>query len=214
VKSELEKVEKKFIFILLTFIVLLALVGCAKEKTKTAEEKPKETTQEEQKEEGGVKSMFQLKSTAFENEGNIPVKYANTGVSGGENISIPLSWENPPEGTKSFAIAMVDIHPIANNWVHWLVINIPSNITFLPEGASGTEKMPAGCKELNNTWGFEGYGGPQPPPGSGDHDYVTTIYALDVESIPLEKNTSLNQFQSAIEPHVLATAQLNGKFGR
>jgi hypothetical protein len=207
--------KKLLLLSVLAFIFLFTVVGCAEKKTETIPEKPKETVKEEPKEEkGGEESMFQIKSSAFEHGGKIPVKYANTGVSGGENISIPLTWENPPEGTKSFAIAMVDIHPIANNWVHWLVINIPSSANSIPEGASGTDKMPAGSKELNNTFGFVGYGGPQPPPGSGDHEYVTTIYALDVENISLDENTTLGEFQSAIEGHVLAKAQLSGKFGR
>ncbi len=197
-----------------TFIFLFAVVGCAEKKNETAPEKPKETVKEEPKEKGGEESMFQIKSPAFEYGGKIPAKYANTGVSGGENISISLKWENHPGSTKSFAIAMVDIHPIANNWVHWLVINIPSSANSIPEGASGTDKMPSGSKELNNTFGFVGYGGPQPPPGSGDHEYVTTIYALDVENISLDENTTLGEFQSAIEGHVLAKAQLSGKFGR
>jgi Raf kinase inhibitor-like YbhB/YbcL family protein len=158
--------------------------------------------------------VFALKSSAFEDGQRMPVKYANTGVGGGQNISIPLSWENPPEGTKSFAVATVDRHPVANNWVHWLVINIPGSVISLPEGASGTNNMPAGAKELNNTFGFQGYGGPQPPPGTGDHDYETTIYALNVEGLNLEANTSLGQFMDAIQGRVLGSAKLTGKFSR
>ncbi len=105
--------------------------------------------------------MMQLKSSAFADGQSIPTKYANTGVSGGQNVSIPLEWSGAPAETKSFALAIVDRHPIANSWVHWLVINIPKTASMLAEGASRTNKMPTGAKELNNTFGNLGYGGPQ-----------------------------------------------------
>ena len=41
-----------------------------------------------------------------------------------QNISPPLEWEDAPEGTRSFALAFVDRHPVARNYVHWLVADI------------------------------------------------------------------------------------------
>lgn len=197
-------------FLILTVIIVVTLLvsGCAEK----AVEKP--SKQPTEKPTGGGGKVFTLESSAFEDGQKMPVKYANTGVSDGENVSIPLSWENPPEGTKSFAIVMVDRHPIANNFVHWLVINIPSSETSLPEGASGTDKMPAGSKELDSTFGSQGYGGPQPPPGSGDHDYETTIYALSVEALALDADVSLSEFTSAIQDKILGSTRLTGKFSR
>lgn len=201
--------------ILLSLVLPVILVGCSKTTQPAKEAKTVQTKEKSaEKSKGGEGKVFQLTSSAFGNGQSIPVKYANKGVSGGENISIPLSWENAPEGTKSFAIAMVDRHPIADNWVHWLVINIPASATSLAEGASGSNKMPASAEELNNTFGYVGYGGPQPPPGSGDHDYETTIYALNVEKLSLNANTTLDQFLSAIEGQTLGTAKLTGKFLR
>jgi len=55
---------------------------------------------------------------------------------GGKNISVPVSWKNVPAGAKSFALSIVDPHPVAQNWVHWLVINIPKEVTVIEEGAS------------------------------------------------------------------------------
>ncbi|MBI4744608.1 MAG: YbhB/YbcL family Raf kinase inhibitor-like protein [Actinobacteria bacterium] len=161
-----------------------------------------------------VESSFKLKSSAFENNQTIPAKYANTGVSGGENISVPLSWENPPGDVKSFAVSIIDRHPIADNWVHWLVINIPANTTSLPEGASGSDKIPGGSLELNNTFGFKGYGGPQPPPRSGAHNYEVTMYALNTEGISLTGEISASEFESAVNGKVIAKATLIGKFSR
>lgn len=163
---------------------------------------------------GGGKNQFELVSTAFEDGKVMPSKYARAGVTGGQNISVPLEWNNAPEGTKSFALACVDRHPIANNWVHWLVINIPKDTHRIPEAASGTSKMPAGSKELNNTFGDRGYGGPQPPKGSGPHKYEFTLYALSVDGFNLELQTSLSRFLKAIEGKVLGEAKTIGIFER
>jgi Raf kinase inhibitor-like YbhB/YbcL family protein len=155
---------------------------------------------------------LELSSPAFENGGKIPIQYVMPGA-GGKNISIPLVWKNAPAETKSFAISMVDIHPVAKSWVHWLIINIPASVNSLPEGASRSA-MPAGSKELKNSWGNIGYGGPQPPPGTGEHTYVITIYALKVESLDLPVEASLDDFRKAIEGKVLDSASISGKYGR
>lgn len=157
--------------------------------------------------------MFRVE-TDFEDGQRMPDKYANVGVPGGENVSIPLIWENSPEGTKSFAVAMVDRHTVADNWVHWLVINIPESATSLPEGASGGGDMPSPAKELNNTFGFPGYGGPQPPGGTGDHEYETTIYALDTETVPIEADTTLDEFMQAIDGNILESASVTGVYSQ
>lgn len=158
---------------------------------------------------GGV---MEISSAAFKDGEKIPIQYVMPGA-GGKNISLPLSWKNAPAGTKSFALSMVDPHPVAQNWVHWLVINIPASVNSLPEGAS-KKKMPAGSMELKNSFGDIGYGGPQPPKGTGDHPYVITIYALNVEKLNLSVNTTLTQFKKAIEGRVIESATITGKYGR
>ncbi|MBI4644749.1 MAG: YbhB/YbcL family Raf kinase inhibitor-like protein [Deltaproteobacteria bacterium] len=155
---------------------------------------------------------MQLSSTAFTDGGKIPVPYVMPGA-GGKNVSLPLNWSDAPAGAKSFALSMVDPHPVARNWVHWLVINLPPEVTSLPEGASG-KKMPAGALELNSSFGNPGYGGPQPPKGTGDHPYVVTIYALNVPRLDLGRQTTLAAFQKAMEGKILASASITGYFGR
>lgn len=159
-------------------------------------------------------TKFKLTSKSFEDGKVIPTKHATTSVSGGKNISIPLKWENAPKETKSFAISIIDLHPIANNWVHWFLINIPKDVNLIEEGASRTDKLPKGSKELNNTFGWLGYGGPQPPKGSGPHKYEITIYALDIEKFDLDEYAPLKVFQKAIEGHVIGTAKIVGVFER
>ncbi len=155
---------------------------------------------------------MEISSPAFKDGEKIPIQYVMPGA-GGKNISLPLSWKNVPAGTKSFALSMVDPHPVAQNWVHWLVINIPASVTSLPEGAS-PKKMPAGAIELKNSFGDMGYGGPQTPKGTGDHPYVITIYALNAEKLNLNVNTSLAQFKKALEGKIIESASITGKYGR
>jgi Raf kinase inhibitor-like YbhB/YbcL family protein len=159
----------------------------------------------------GGESM-KLSSSVFKDEGKIPVPHVMPGA-GGRNVSLPLTWENPPAGTQSFALSMVDPHPVARNWVHWLVVNLPGSVNTLAEGASG-KKMPQGAMELQNSFGDTGYGGPQPPSGTGDHPYVVTVYALSVPRLELPKDTNLAAFKQALEGKVLAQAAITGYYGR
>lgn len=139
---------------------------------------------------------MEILSSAFMDGERIPIQYVMPGA-GGNNSSIPLAWKNIPAGTKSFCLSIVDPHPVAQNWVHWLVINIPAQATSMEEGAS-KKKMPGGSIELKNSWGEIGYGGPQPPKGTGDHPYVVTLYALNMEKVDLGVNTTLSAFKKAI----------------
>lgn len=159
-------------------------------------------------------SAMRLESSAFVEGGRIPTPYCWKAVAGGENRSVPLSWSGAPDGTASLALAMVDRHPIANDWVHWLVIDIPTSVTAIPEGASGTASMPAGARELDNTFGSTGYGGPAAPPGTGDHRYETTVYALSLPRVELTGGASIADFERAIQGNVLAKATLTGVFSR
>jgi len=155
---------------------------------------------------------MEISSTAFKDGEKIPIQYVMPGA-GGKNISIPLVWKNVPAGTKSFCLSIVDIHPVAQNWVHWLVINIPPQVTFIEEGAS-KKKMPKGSVELRSSFGDIGYGGPQPPRGTGDHSYVVTLYALNIEKLDLGGNASLSAFKRAIEGKAVGSASIIGKYGR
>jgi Raf kinase inhibitor-like YbhB/YbcL family protein len=155
---------------------------------------------------------MKITSSAFPDGGKIPLLYVMPGA-GGQNVSVPLSWSGAPAGAQSFALSMVDPHPVANNWVHWLVIGLPKNSTSIPEGASG-RKMPQGSQELKNSFGETGYGGPQPPRGSGDHPYAFTLYALSASQVEIGKGAGLAAFKQAMEGKILATASLTGYFGR
>jgi Raf kinase inhibitor-like YbhB/YbcL family protein len=142
-----------------------------------------------------------LSSTAFEDGQEIPQRHGKKI----ENVSPQLSWKDAPTETASFALSVVDRHPVAANYVHWLVVDIDAGVSSLPEAASGSA-MPAGSREVRP------YAGPFPP--SGTHDYEFTLYALATDRLDLPKKASLEAFTRAVEPNVLATAKLVGKFTR
>jgi Raf kinase inhibitor-like YbhB/YbcL family protein len=155
---------------------------------------------------------MELSSGAFRNGARIPARNCNFGVVGGQNLSIPLSWRGAPPGTRSFAILMVDRS--ARDWIHWMVVDIGPDVTALPEGASGTDQMPPRAHEMFTTFGEPGYGGPVPPPGTGDHKYETTVYALDSDGLDVAPHASVAEFGEAVADTMLESAPLVGYFGR
>jgi len=158
--------------------------------------------------------MFTLNCTSYTDQADIPLKHCHRNVVGGKNISPGFIWSDVPVSVKSFALTIVDPHPVAKNWIHWLVINIPFNERKMVEGASRTNSLPRGAKELMNSFGELGYGGPAPPKGSGKHPYVATLYALNVESIALGVDASLRQFERAMEGKVIAEIAVTGYYER
>jgi Raf kinase inhibitor-like YbhB/YbcL family protein len=154
-------------------------------------------------------TMLTLTCTAYDNSDSIPPQYTHHSIKG-KNISPGFSWKDTPPTTKSFAFSIIDPHPVAKNWIHWLVIDIPFNVRELTEGASRSARMPKGAREIQNTYGEQGYGGPAPPAGSGPHPYVATLYALNVEKLELRGDTSLRLFLRAIEGKVIEEASLTG----
>ncbi len=161
---------------------------------------------------GQDKEGFTVSSSSFQNSKAIPAKLAMKAVEGGQNQSPELSWKNAPQGTKAFAITCIDIHPIAQKWVHWIAIDIPAETLNLPEGASPS-KMPKGAIELKNSFGGKGYGGPQPPKGSGVHNYIFTVYALS-EPVKADGFLSEDAFLKLVSGKVLAKTEITGTFSR
>ncbi len=159
---------------------------------------------------GGMK--MRLSSPAFKEGDTIPLKYVMP-AAGGQNISPPLKWEGVPSTAKSLLLICYDPHPVAKNWVHWLVINLSPQDGELQEGAS-TKKIPPPAKELKNSYGFVGYGGPQPPPGTGKHPYIFELYALSTERINLPDKPKYEEVLSVIKPNLIASAKLTVYFGR
>ncbi len=155
--------------------------------------------------------MFSLACRAWKDKESIPPQYTHHTIKG-RNVSPAFAWQDPPIRTKSFALSIVDPHPVAKNWLHWCVIDIAFSAREIPEGASRTSHMPRGARELMNTYGEQGYGGPAPPAGSGPHPYVATLYALNVEKLELPRDASLRQFLKAIDGKIIEEATTTGYY--
>jgi len=152
-----------------------------------------------------------ISSRSFTNGGTIPAKYAMKAIAGGMNLSPHVAISDVPKEARSLAIAFVDRHPMARNWVHWLVINIPAHTTEIPEGAS-LKTMPPESIEMINTFGFAGYGGPQPPRGSGVHTYELACYALTETFKMPKKELAEAEFLKLIKPLLITQCKMSGNF--
>jgi len=148
-----------------------------------------------------------IKSKAFMEGGMIPAKY----TCDGENVSPPLEWTNAPPGTKSFALISDDPDAPAGTWVHWVIYNIPPEVTKLDEHIKPEKEFSTGMRQGNNDWPKIGYGGPCPP--SGTHRYYFKLYAVDA-LLNLKPGVTKAQVLQAIKGHVLAEAQLMAKYRR
>ncbi len=150
---------------------------------------------------------FPFTSTAFNNEERIPTKYACDG----QYISPPLQWSDPPQDTKSFALICDDPDTPRGTWVHWILYNIPASTGALQEAIPSDANLADGSWHGMNNWGRLGYGGPCPP--SGTHRYFFNLYALD-KMLDLYAGASKSQVRQAMQGHILAQAQLMGKYSR
>ncbi|MAC87328.1 MAG: YbhB/YbcL family Raf kinase inhibitor-like protein [Gammaproteobacteria bacterium] len=137
-------------------------------------------------------NTFTLSSNTLGGEATKIEEFNGFGCTG-KNESPQLSWENAPEGTKSFAITMYDPDaPTGSGWWHWVVFDIPSTTTTLVSNA-GDIKLnltPEGTIQSVTNYGMQGYGGPCPPVGHGLHQYIITVHALKTDTLGLDKNTN------------------------
>lgn len=139
-----------------------------------------------------TQNTFTLSSNHLEGQSTKIQEFNGFGCSG-DNISPQLLWKNAPKGTKSFAITMYDPDaPTGSGFWHWVVFDIPSNISELKSGAGNTDKnlIPNGTIQSITNYGIKGYGGPCPPISHGFHQYIITVYALKTNKLGLDENTN------------------------
>ncbi len=140
--------------------------------------------------------------------------YKGFGCDGG-NVSPELSWKNAPAGTKSFAVTVYDPDaPTGSGWWHWVIFNIPANVTHLPAGAGDAAKAPAGSVQSRTDFGTAGYGGACPPKGDKPHRYVFTVYALKAEKLDLPATASGAMVGFNLNANALARATVTALYGR
>jgi len=130
----------------------------------------------------------------------------------GKNISPELSWENAPEGTKSFALTVYDPDaPTGSGWWHWMVFNISKEKKGFEKGVDLSKST---AVESLTDFGKAGFGGACPPKGDKDHQYIFTIHALDIEKIDLDEKANPALVGYYINAHTLSKASLISYYGR
>ncbi len=144
---------------------------------------------------------MKLTSTAFKEGASIPAKYTCD-----EKDTIPpLTFEDIPDKAVTLALVMDDPDAPMGIWDHWVVWNIPRDTRGVREGSE-----PSGVAG-KNSWNRSGWGGPCPP--DREHRYFFKLYALDAK-LDLKAGSTKAQLEKAMKGHVVAEAQLMGRYNR
>lgn len=139
-------------------------------------------------------------SPAFAEGGAVPSRY----TCDAQNVSPPLAWSGVPAGAQALALVVDDPDAPSGTFTHWVVLDLPTATTGLPEGAvPGTQ--------AKNSAGKASWFGPCPP--SGNHHYRFTVYALDAAT-GLAAGAPLADALTTIEQHTLAWGRLTATYSR
>ncbi len=146
-----------------------------------------------------------MESTAFEDGGIVPQKYAGRG-----GVQPGFKFSNAPEGTVTYAIILHDIDVAIGGDVgdvlHWMAWNIPASANGIPEG-----KLPEGSVNGKNMTGQNVYMGPGAPPGPRYHHYVFELYALN-SKLDLPETASRADLLAAMKGKTVAKAAYVGRY--
>jgi Raf kinase inhibitor-like YbhB/YbcL family protein len=152
---------------------------------------------------------FELRSPAFGNLDRIPVKY----TADGDNLSPPLTWFDPPPGTKSFALVVEDPDAPARIFRHWGIFNIDPETRGLAEGVGDSEES-ANLRTGVNDFGTPRYDGPAPPKGRGAHRYHFKLVALSVAMLTPAPKIKVAEISKIAKMFKLGEAELVGIYER
>lgn len=159
---------------------------------------------------GQAGAAIAVTSRAFSANGAIPTKHADYG----EKISPDLAWTGVPVSAKSLALLVED--PDAKEpkpFVHWVLYNLPTSLTALPEAVPGTPRLPefGGALQGRNSRGTVGYFGPRPPKGDSRHHYHVQVFAVDTV-LTLDPGATANAVIAAMKGHVVGRGELVGLY--
>jgi Raf kinase inhibitor-like YbhB/YbcL family protein len=163
-----------------------------------------------------AQGVFTLTSPDFRDGARMALKNAGNNKANpncvGENISPALSWANPPEGTKSFALMMFDPEGRPPGGVsHWVAYGIPASVTGFAEGevSKPSDKYVGG----QGTAKLAYYTGPCTPAGA-PHHYTFTLIATDLEPSALAAGMTRDDLIKALDGHTKVATGLIGTFSK
>ena len=145
---------------------------------------------------------LRISSSIFEDNGNIPGKY----TCDGSNVNPPLKIENVPPETKSLVLILDDRDAPKGAYIHWILWNIRPDTKEIKENS-----VPEGAVQGITDFKKRKYGGPCPP--SRAHRYIFKICALDTR-LDLNPDSTKKDVEKAMKGHVIAEAQMTGRFKR
>jgi len=143
---------------------------------------------------------FRIEIPAFKYGERIPKKY----TCDGENLCPEINWFESPEDTDSFTLIVEDPDAPYKTFTHWIIYNIPRNISKLEESKPlNIRTLDNKAIQANNDFGRSGYGGPCPPKGM-DHHYFFRLYALN-KYLPEKAYTEVDgkSFHSLIPKNII-----------
>src|ERR1700710_1981638 len=165
---------------------------------------------------GYAAEPFTISSSGFKDGERLALKNAGnnkpTPNCVGENVSPPLAWANPPEGTKSYALLMFDPEGRPPGGVsHWVAYGIPPTVTGFAEGevSKASEKYVGGL----GTAKLSTYTGPCPP-AVAPHHYTFTLIATDLEPTALAPGLTRDELIKALDGHAKGATGLIGTFSK
>jgi Raf kinase inhibitor-like YbhB/YbcL family protein len=120
------------------------------------------------------------------------------------------------------------------DFFHWVLVDLPASVRAVEAGEYASSVTPHGkpgpaaahgarqgvngytewfASDASMSGHYYGYDGPCPPWNDElPHRYVFTVYALDVEKLPVQGAFRGPEVRQAIERHVLAQASITGKY--
>ncbi len=145
---------------------------------------------------------FTLVSSAYTSGGMIPPRHSCRGA----DLQPELTWTNPPAGTQSFAIVLIDE---SIDFTHWVAYDIPANVAQLAEGASDQGMLPSGTQEASAY--CTQFCGPCP---RSTHTYTFEIFALDIATIAFNYRGGFGQSEidTAFAGHIQGRTTLTATF--
>jgi len=157
---------------------------------------------------GAAMQHMYLKSPTFQSGNEIPKQFTCEG----QDLSPALQWGDAPAKTQSFALIADDPDAPSGTFVHWVLFDLPTNMTELPQGVPKSEHLGSGGTHGTNDFGKIGYGGPCPPAGK-THRYFFKLYALDT-TLALKPGAKKQDVERAMKGHILDQTELIGKYQR
>lgn len=159
--------------IIIIFLISMVLLSCQKSNSTTNDSTTTNTTV--------IANQLNFSGNGFVNNGIYPKLYTcdSSGISPG------LQWSNAPNSTTSYAITMYTITPTGDKHVYFVLYNIPSTTSSIPDNSKSI-----GVFGINTVDGKTTY---TPPcsQGPGAKIYVLTLYALNAQPTIAVSNTQV-----------------------